>query len=136
MSHDNIPARIQYICDQCSLTISDLHRISRLSRTTLTSLRDGKHVRRSTVIKLLSSLSQSKKCLKVKSEILLELRRLNAENLPARRPKEILEDLEEIILEVAEICDSPRTYSYASLHEFAQKLEFLSKSLKNTVDTL
>lgn len=129
MSSEKETTNVRSVCDQCDLTISDLSRISGVSRTTIYALDRGEPVRRATVVRLLRALGQSKRCNPVWEQIRAELRRMGAGTGRARTAREVIDALDEIVLDVATIGDAQGSYDHSRLVQLVRELDRIVKNL-------
>ena len=129
MSMEKANLNIRAICDACGMTISDMNRITSVSRTTLYALDRGDFVRKATVVRLLQTLLSSNRYEAGRQLIRQNLRRLNASGGRRRTAEDIVQALDDLILDVATIHDAPGDFDLGRLQSLTQELDRVVKQL-------
>ena len=113
---------IEYLCQRCGVTFSDLSRISGISRATLYKLKSGGSVRKSTVVKLLQSMEKMNRFARVRYQIKEELKELGARRKRADLISEVLDDLDDLILELRTRDERLTGQQRSRLEEYSDEL--------------
>lgn len=129
MSDEKATFDIQEICEICGVTLSDINRISSVSRTTLYSLGRGEFVRKATVVRLLQCLLLSAKCIHARPLIRQHLRRLSASGGNRRTASDIVQTLDDLVIDIATIHDAPGKFDLGKLEELVLELDRTVKNL-------